>query len=72
MTEEVRICKGRKTVSSVSGARKTGQLHLLYKIQLEYFFTPFTKRKGIKDRSVRLLLLLLLSRFSHVQLCATP
>ena len=49
MTEEVRICKGGKTVSSIRGARKTGQLHLLYKIKLEYFSTPFTKRKGIKD-----------------------
>ena len=28
MTKEARIYNGEKTVSSVSGARKTGQLHV--------------------------------------------
>ena len=28
MTKEVRISNGEKTVSSISGARKTGQLHV--------------------------------------------
>ena len=28
MTQEVRLFKGEKTVSSISGAGKTGQLHV--------------------------------------------
>ena len=32
----------------------TGQLHLFYKIKLEYFFILLTKRKWIKDLNVKL------------------
>ena len=46
-----------KTASSVSGSVKTGQLHV--------------KKNEIRT-SPNTMLLLLLSRFSHVRLCVTP
>ena len=58
LTKEARIRNGAKTISSINGAWKTGQLHGKNEIRT----LPNTM----------LLLLLLLSCISHVQLCATP
>ena len=47
-----RIQNGSKTVSSINGAWKTGQLHVK---ELEHLLTPYTKMnsKWIKDLNVR-------------------
>ena len=42
MTKEARIYNGEKTVSSISGAGKTGQLHVK-NMKLEHSVTPFTE-----------------------------
>ena len=42
MTKEARTYNGEKIVSSISGAGKTGQLHVK-RIKLQHSLTPYSK-----------------------------
>ena len=52
MTKESRLYNGGKTVSSINGSEKTGQLHV--KTRVENSLPPYTKvnSKWIKDLHV--------------------
>ena len=43
MTKEARIYNGEKTVLSISGAGKSGQLYAKKIMKLEHFLTLYTK-----------------------------
>ena len=66
MTKEARLCNGGKTLSSLNGVVKTGQLHAKKKKKerkkLECFLTPCTKinSKWVKDLNLKLNIIKLL------------
>ena len=61
LTKEARIYNGEKTISLTSGAGKTSQ-----PLVKEIDFSPFYILASFVKDKVSMLLLLLLSRFSHV------
>ena len=48
MTKEARLYNEEKTASSISGARKTGKLHIK-KMKLKHSLISYIKIKCIKD-----------------------
>ena len=53
MTKEARIHNGKKTVSSINGSGKTGQLHVKNKIRT--FSNTTNKNKLKKDKDLRVI-----------------
>ena len=53
MTKEARIHNGEKTAYSISGAGKTGQLHLKNEIRTLLNTIPKKNSKWIRDLNVR-------------------
>ena len=51
MTQEARIYKGAKIVSSINGVGKTGAT--CKRMKLEYSLIPYTNSKWIKNLNVR-------------------